>query len=115
APKKWGGGVGGRKDASHNLIAGALHDVPCDLDPLRAAETGRPVYLFFAIGFVPRQKTLGLRSHRPEITLAQLAEWATSRRRMRRDGIGFPALVGGRVNMPTSSAVFEHSKRGSSH
>src|SRR4029453_4890537 len=109
APKKWGGGVGGRKDASHNLIAGALHDVPCDLDPLRAAETGRPVYLFFAIGFVPRQKTLGLRSHRPEITLDQLADCATWRPRMRQDGIGFHTLVGGRVKNTTNSAAFQHS------
>jgi hypothetical protein len=31
------------------LIAPALHDVIGNLDPLRAAETGRPVYLFFAM------------------------------------------------------------------
>jgi hypothetical protein len=55
-PKQVRSRAGKPEDASHKLIAGALHDVPGDLDPLRPAETGGRVDLLLAVGVVRRQE-----------------------------------------------------------
>ena len=64
-PEQVGSCAGEREDASHNLITGALDNLSGNLDPLGAAEAGRPVDLLLTTSFVGRQKPLPIRVRGP--------------------------------------------------
>ncbi len=109
--KQVGSRGGEREDRCHNLVAGALHDVGWNFEPMTAGEAGRSPNLFLAAGFIGRQQALSVTRDRPETTLYQLVDRRMWRPGMGHDRIGVDTLVSIGMYVHASSAILEHAQR----